>query len=332
MEQYVLIARKVCTNYVEKRYTSATLFEPMDGLQCWDDYIDAISEKRVFSLADFAAVGRCAGEILFEREGVRGDIAASREAREGTAAGTESGAGTASGVGVENGIAGTLDASYYKGQGVRSGIERTAVLSAGFKAGQSMAGSIGYEVEKAATLGAHMSGTEPTVAIYENHGQDSRIKGPLDVSPAISQKAGTGGNQVPVASYAIAGNTIGRKIQNGGNGKGVLAETSYTLNTVDRHACFAYGFQGFGKLKQTTKGSCLRSRGNKDATDLILDKSVRRLTPLECERLQGLPDNYTLIDDKTGSDTARYKALGNGMAMPCADYVIKRIVEVCNAD
>lgn len=51
---------------------------------------------------------------------------------------------------------------------------------------------------------------------------------------------------------------------------------------------------------------------------------VRRLTPTECERLQGLPDGYT----EGGSDTARYKALGNGMAQPCADYVIRRIVEV----
>lgn len=55
--------------------------------------------------------------------------------------------------------------------------------------------------------------------------------------------------------------------------------------------------------------------------------AVRRLTPTECERLQGLPDDYTLIDDKTCSDSARYKALGNGMAQPCADYVIRRIVE-----
>ena len=55
--------------------------------------------------------------------------------------------------------------------------------------------------------------------------------------------------------------------------------------------------------------------------------AVRRLTPTECERLQGLPDGYTLIDDKSCSDSARYKALGNGMAQPCADFVIRRIVE-----
>lgn len=49
---------------------------------------------------------------------------------------------------------------------------------------------------------------------------------------------------------------------------------------------------------------------------------VRRLTPIECERLQGLPDNWTL----GGSDTARYKALGNGMAQPVADWILNRIL------
>lgn len=58
-------------------------------------------------------------------------------------------------------------------------------------------------------------------------------------------------------------------------------------------------------------------------TDLT-STTVRRLTPTECERLQGLHDGHT----EGGSDTARYKALGNGMAQPCADYVIRRIVEV----
>ena len=60
-----------------------------------------------------------------------------------------------------------------------------------------------------------------------------------------------------------------------------------------------------------------------DQQIILIEKAVRRLTPTECERLQGLPDGYT----EGGSDTARYKALGNGMAQPCADYVIRRIVE-----
>lgn len=66
----------------------------------------------------------------------------------------------------------------------------------------------------------------------------------------------------------------------------------------------------------------------KRAGALFSCQNVRRLTPLECERLQGLPDNWTLIDDKSCSDTTRYKALGNGMAQPCADFIVKRIAEV----
>ena len=59
-------------------------------------------------------------------------------------------------------------------------------------------------------------------------------------------------------------------------------------------------------------------------------KTVRRLTPMEAERLQGLPDGYTLLDNKLCSDSARYKALGNGMAMPCPVWILQRIVEVVN--
>ena len=114
-------------------------------------------------------------------------------------------------------------------------------------------------------------------------------------SNTLNARMGTGGNQTPLV-FSIAGNTIGREDKNGGNGKGVQEGISYTLNTTDLHA--------------------------------IANDKVRRYTPRECERLQGLPDDYTLIDDKSCSDSARYKALGNGMAQPCADWVIRRIVEV----
>jgi len=59
--------------------------------------------------------------------------------------------------------------------------------------------------------------------------------------------------------------------------------------------------------------------------------SVRRLTPLECERLQGFPDGWT--DIPGASDSARYKALGNSVAIPCVEYVlegIKEVLEVAN--
>lgn len=62
----------------------------------------------------------------------------------------------------------------------------------------------------------------------------------------------------------------------------------------------------------------------------IQRKTVRRLTPTECERLQGLPDDWTNIEfnGKPSSDSKRYKAIGNGMAQPCADFVMTGIVRV----
>ena len=63
--------------------------------------------------------------------------------------------------------------------------------------------------------------------------------------------------------------------------------------------------------------------GGHNVPIVLQDGRIYKLTPTECERLQGLEDGYT----DGGSDTARYKALGNGMAQPCADYVIRRIVE-----
>mgnify|MGYP000744826188 FL=1 len=61
--------------------------------------------------------------------------------------------------------------------------------------------------------------------------------------------------------------------------------------------------------------------GDKDLPILL----IRRLTPLECERLQGFPDGWT--DIPGASDSARYKALGNSVAIPCVDFVMKCMVD-----
>lgn len=74
-----------------------------------------------------------------------------------------------------------------------------------------------------------------------------------------------------------------------------------------------------------------RASNNVQSNNVVRQQyAVRRLTPLEAERLQGLPDGWTLIDDKSCSDSARYKAIGNGMCQNCADFVIRRIVEEVN--
>ena len=103
----------------------------------------------------------------------------------------------------------------------------------------------------------------------------------------------------------MQGNGIDRADTAGCNGKGWTEDVSYTLNTIDRPAVF----------------------------DARSNMTVRRLTPLECERLQGYTDGWTDIGDWTDSkgkvhkpsDSARYKALGNSIALPPWRWVLLRI-------
>ena len=80
--------------------------------------------------------------------------------------------------------------------------------------------------------------------VYENHGIDSRVKGPLNVAPTMSARYGTGGNNIPLVGqpekvFCIVGNTIDREPENGGNGIGCQEDISYTLTATDRHAVYS---------------------------------------------------------------------------------------------
>jgi len=101
-----------------------------------------------------------------------------------------------------------------------------------------------------------------------------------------------------------------------------------------------YALQAFGDYRETEQASALKQRDYKDATDLILrggndnmDAIVRRLTPLECTRLQGFPDDWVEIGDWVDSngklhkdaDSPKYKALGNSIAIPFWFYLLRRI-------
>ena len=180
------------------------------------------------------------------------------------------------------------------------------------------------------TLRAQEHGHQPLV--YENHGIDSRYTGPHKVAPTMSAQYGTGGNNVPLVeqeadAICIAGNTVDRQPQNGGNGLGCQDELAYTLTATDRHA--VYSRQRVDDFRHNDVASTQSARQYKDATDLICQQAeacahlIRRLTPLECERLQGFPDGWT--DIPGASDSARYKALGNSVAIPCVEFIMSRI-------
>ena len=103
---------------------------------------------------------------------------------------------------------------------------------------------------------------------------------------------------------------------------------------LDRHAVYAR--QRVDEFKDCEVVSTQSARQHKDATDLVYRQAeacaylIRRLTPLECERLQGFPDGWT--DIPGASDSARYKALGNSVAIPCVDYIMHGVAAALNGD
>ena len=239
------------------------------------------------------------------------------------------GAGSAAGtIGYKEEIAPTL-------KGSASGNMMPSVLCLNDQGGSIMECS----EEVAGTLRAQEHGHQPLVlGLYENHGIDARYTGPHPVSPTLPAHAGTGGNNLPLVSampetLCLLGNTVDCAPENGGHGLGVQEELAYTLTSEHRHAVFT---------RQRTDHCTESARQYKDATDLIyqaahraateaiahkcaaeLPMLIRRLTPLECERLQGFPDGWT--DIPGASDSARYKALGNSVAIPCVEFVMRGI-------
>lgn len=216
----------------------------------------------------------------------------------------------------------------------------------------------------AGTLRAQEHGHQPLV-LFENHGIDARYTGPHRVAPTISARAGTGGNNLPLVAaepeeeempiICITGNAIDRQPQNGGNGLGIQADVAYTLTATDHHAVFSR--QRVDIFLENDVVSTESARQHKDATDLVYQATVgaltssdahgpnnqyvgqdklvvdgplliRRLTPLECERLQGFPDLWTLV--LGAADSARYKALGNSVAIPCVEFLMSGISVVAN--
>ena len=181
-------------------------------------------------------------------------------------------------------------------------------------------GAMGNGIDRADTI----------QALYENHGTDSRVTGPLDVSPTVTQRWGTGGNNVPLVH--------------------------------------TFSMQSYSEFKESEQGASLMASGGLyggGSENLALQHAVRRLIPLECELLQGYPDGWTNIppqsevtaedlsfwrevwgewNDINGkkhrtdkqiikwlqsepTDSARYKGIGNSFAIPNAFFVISRCVE-----
>lgn len=156
-------------------------------------------------------------------------------------------------------------------------------------------GNTSGEIKVATTCTAHGARLDFDTDTFAVHGTQDP-----DVNHELAHTLGRNHGQEN-ACIALAGNIIGRSPENGGNQTGYNESgASYTLTKTDIHA-------------------------------VSVHNAVRRLTPVECERLQGFPDNHTLISWR-GKDAAdcpdgpRYRAIGNSMAVPVMRWIGERIL------
>ena len=152
---------------------------------------------------------------------------------------------------------------------------------------------------------------QPTDTVSLTSGNCKMVRGDTPLIAFPAEMSGTQAASTPEMSptlsvghttavaYGIPGNWIGRKPENGGNSTTPMYEMSPNLTSADKHG-------------------------------VSRDMKVRRLTPIETERLQGFPDNYTQIawrnkDADDCPDGPRYKAMGNSMAVPVMRWIGERI-------
>ena len=189
-------------------------------------------------------------------------------------------------------------------------VDRHAVCAA-FSAGQGeKAGGIGWQEECAPSLKAAASGTNTVPTVY-----DARGNGDGKTICTI-----TGDHENRVTDYTAL------VMAHGQANAEICKDLSPTLNCNHEQPIFV-----------PSVGHALKAKANcqfrEDSETYIAGQTVRRLTPLECERLQGYPDGWTDIGDWTDSkgkrhkeaDSPRYKALGNSIALPFWCWLAKRI-------
>lgn len=267
--------------------------------------------------------GQRAGEILFEPESLRGHFAPSITPGQATAGAVENGAGTANGVYAEvNNVC-------------------------AFKLGNSeQARSIGYAEELVPTLNAECGGNKPACAytLKIRSGCEGGGKGAL-VQTEKSATLSTLQDQtlfVAEPTFCIQGNTINCYAATTEPNMVICNDCSPAIRSRDYKdpniVCYDARGNGDGMLSPTITGD--HNSRITDYTAVVIEKKiirwiVRRLTPTECERLQGYPDGWTdlgeWVDSKgkahKAADAPRYKALGNSIALPQWYYVLDGIAD-----
>ena len=259
--------------------------------------------RRIFLVADFG--GKRSGEVLFKPESLRGNFTKSREQRQGIASDVVTGTQAAN----DN------EAGQQAGRTRPVANDNVMIFEP-----RSQDGVPRIHDSVVPTLNTAQGGQrQPCIILNDQGGSIMSVS--HDVVGTI--RAEMHGN---IPSVFIA-----RTDQTGSNGLGICEDIAYTLDGTTGQAVLASGKNAVGVLM--ANAGTKMWQGNQEAFSgdysIIQNQSVRRLTPLECERLQGFPDYWTAIshDGKPISDTKRYQALGNSVAIPCVEYVMAGIAE-----
>lgn len=288
--------------------------------------------RRISVVADFG--GDTAGEILFERKSVSRHPAESGTARERLAGAAQDGASYAVRIrgGCDGGGKGALVQEDKSGT-LGTGNDQT-IFCMGTQRDCVMPSQALTEVASTLRAGAgapkHDADIRGRLAIScldMSHACDI-IRDCGEIVPSLQARMGTGGNQVPL-TYQMQGFGDYRAGEVASSCKQRDFKDSTDLVCAVDCRNFREGGETNGTLQAKSNGGISYNLQNTVRTGMI----VRRLTPMECERLQGFPDGWTDIGEwrdskgklRKPSDSPRYKALGNSIALPFWDFLAKRI-------
>ena len=218
---------------------------------------------------------------------------------------------------VEGGVVPTLNA--FDNGDVRA----TVAILVRMRAGKPGGGK-GALLSEDRSLTIATSNDQTLFVFYGNRGNDIRLQD--DKINTLQARMGTGGNNMPLVAQVIGiqNTVIGRSDTAGPQGKGHTeeGEPMFTVDTTSPHAvAVAQAYDEYNDSVADTHHT-LRA-GTKQSTGVIENSIVRRLTPLECERLQGFPDGWT----EGQPDTHRYKQMGNAVAVPVVEWIVQGICD-----
>jgi DNA (cytosine-5)-methyltransferase 1 len=289
--------------------------------------------RRVFVVGHLGDWHRAAA-VLFERHSLQGHLAPSREARQGAAVGV--------GGGPDGGrIAGVVTRKWLKGSGGLAGDEcyNTVAQPIAF---QSVDHGADAETDLSPTLRRHdpMAVAQP-IPIHDQATRHAGKRGNNQDGKGNGLGIGQPGDPAPTLTkgdkHAVAQPVYGTDCYNGaitGDVAATLGTPGSSVNasgpTVMQPVATVTDMRGLGDghVAPTLRA---KETANDFTPMLQIAMRVRRLTPIECERLQGFPDNYTNIPWRKkpeAPDGPRYKALGNSMAVPCMRWIGQRIKSV----